>query len=168
MAKRFYILLTTLLLTLAGSAANTYAEHSVLSSGRWVKIRVTNAGVYQLTPAQLSDMGFSNPATVRLFGYNLPVLPEANIENISDDLTEIPLWRRGDGCLLFYSHGTIQWTRISTSLSRFTHKNNPYSNYVYYFLTEGTPATFQTESPATAPTHQTTTFPEHSLIDNDE
>jgi hypothetical protein len=168
MAKRLYILLTLLILTLSGHAAGTYAEHSVLSSGRWVKIRVSNAGVYQLTPSQLSDMGFSNPATVRLFGYNLPILPEANIENISDDLTEIPLWRRGDGSLLFYSHGTTQWTRISTVLARFTHKNNPYSNYVYYFLTEGTPATFQTESPTTTPTHQTTTFPEHTLIDNDE
>ncbi|MBQ9642159.1 MAG: type IX secretion system sortase PorU [Bacteroidaceae bacterium] len=168
MAKKLFTLLILSALTITLNAANTYAEHSVLSSGRWVKIRVNNAGVYQLTASQLSGMGFGNPATVRLFGYNLPILPEANIEDISDDLTEIPLWRRSDGTLLFYSCGPTQWNRVSTSNNRFTHQNNPYSNYIYYFLTEGTPATFRQESPSTTPVHTTTTFPEHSLIDTDE
>jgi len=168
LAKRLYLLVIFLTLTVSVSADNVYADHSVLSSGRWVKIRVASEGVYQLTPSALSGMGFNNPASVRLFGYNLPILPEANIEDISDDLTEIPLWRRGDGSLLFYSCGTIQWKRTTSDNFLFTHKNNPYSNYIYYFLTEGTPATFNTESPLTTPTHTTTTFPEHTLIDNDE
>ena len=46
-----------------------YAEHSVLSSGRWVKIDVTADGVYALTRSRLRRMGFSNPDQVRLFGY---------------------------------------------------------------------------------------------------
>ena len=83
MAKRLFILLSIFTMVIATHATNTYAEHSVLSSGRWVKIRVSNTGVYQLTASQLSEMGFSNPSAVRLFGYNLPILPEANIENIS-------------------------------------------------------------------------------------
>lgn len=168
MIRKLHILLALFAMTLAAVAGNTYVEHSVLSSGRWVKIRVSDAGVYQLTPGQLSEMGFSNPATVRLFGYNLPFLPEESIETISDDLTEIPLWRRGDGVLLFYSCGTTKWTKNSTTLARFTHQNNPYSKYIYYFLTEGSPETFKTESPSTAPTHTTTTFPEHALVDTDE
>lgn len=168
LAKRLYILIAFLALALNVGADNVYADHSVLSSGRWVKIRVAKEGVYQLTANTLSNMGFHNPATVKLYGYNLPILPEANIENISDDLTEIPLWRRGDGSLLFYSCGTTQWSRTNSANFLFTHKNNPYSNYIYYFLTEGTPATFKTESPSTTPTHTATTFPEHTLIDNDE
>lgn len=164
MARFLYTFLTLLLLTFTSSQATDYAAHSVLSSGKWVKIRVANEGVYQLSPSALSDMGFSNPASVRLFGYNLPILPEENIEDIDDDLQEIPLYRRGDGTLLFYSFGTVNWTRNG---SKFTHKNNPYSQYVYYFLTEGTPAAFRTESPSTTPTHTTTTFPERVVIDND-
>ncbi|MBR2154133.1 MAG: type IX secretion system sortase PorU [Bacteroidaceae bacterium] len=168
MAKRLFILLSIFTMVIATHATNTYAEHSVLSSGRWVKIRVSNTGVYQLTASQLSEMGFNNPSAVRLFGYNLPILPEANIENISDDLTEIPLWRRSDGTLLFYSCGTIQWTKSEETKNKFTHKNNPYSNYIYYFLSEGTPVAFPSESPSTTPTHTATTFPEHSVMDMDE
>lgn len=164
MARFLYTLLTLLLLTFTSSHATDYAAHSVLSSGKWVKIRVANEGVYQLSPSTLSDMGFGNSASVRLFGYNLPILPEENIEDIYDDLQEIPLYRRGDGTLLFYSFGTVNWVREG---SNFIHQNNPYSQYVYYFLTEGTPATFRAESPSTTPTHTTTTFPERVVIDND-
>ncbi len=165
MARFVYTLITLLLLSVSSSQATDYATHSVLSSGRWVKIRVGNEGVYQLSASTLAGMGFGNPATVRLFGYNLPMLPESAIENIEDDLQEIPLYRRGDGTLLFYSCGTVQWTR--TSDTEFTHQNNPYSQYVYYFLTEGSPAAMQTETPASTPTHNATTFPERTVIDND-
>ena len=73
-------------------AADRYAAHSVLASGKWVKIRVKNEGIYAITKSKLQQMGFSNPDKVCLYGYNLPILPETYIENINDDLTEIPLW----------------------------------------------------------------------------
>ena len=44
-------------------------EKSVLSSGRFVKIRVSDSGVYRITSAELRGMGFSNPDKVRLYGY---------------------------------------------------------------------------------------------------
>ena len=165
MARFLYTLLAMFLVAMPKGMATDYAAHSVLSSGRWVKIRVGSEGVYQLSPSTLSGMGFGNPASVRLYGYNLPVLPEKGIEYLPDDLTEIPLYRRSDGTVLFYSCGTTAWTRNG---SRFTHQTNPYSNYIYYFLTEGTPAAFPTESTATEPTHSATTFPEHTVIDKDE
>ena len=138
--KRFYTLLYIIVtLALAVNAQSRYAEHSKLATGKWVKIRVKNEGIYQLTPSVLKNMGFSDPANVSLYGYNLPILPEANIENLSDDLTEIPSFRKSDGTMLFYSCGTTLWTR-KNSTSAYTHRNNPYSNYIYYFLTDsGTP-----------------------------
>ena len=143
--KRFYTLLYIVALALTVNAQSRYAEHSKLATGTWVKIRVKNEGVYQLTPAVLKRMGFSNPENVSLYGYNLPILPEAKIENIADDLTEMPLYRKADGTLLFYSCGTTQWTR-KNSTSAYTHRNNPYSNYIYYFLSEsGTPAQMTSE-----------------------
>jgi len=164
MKRLLYIFLSFCLLAANSSQAADYASSSVLSSGHWVKIRVSDEGIYQLSASDLANMGFSNAANVRLFGYNLPMLPESNIENISDDLTEIPMYRRSDGTALFYSCGTVKWTRSGTS---FTHQTNPYSNYIYYFLTEGTPATMGSESAETTPTHEMTTFPERVVNDYD-
>lgn len=168
MTKKLYTLFILLALAFSVNAQSRYAEHSKLASGRWVKIRVKAEGVYQLTPSTLQGMGFSNPAQVSLYGYNLPFLPEACIEQLDDDLTEIPLYRRGDGTLLFYSCGTTQWTRKSAS-SPYSHRNNPYSNYVYYFLTDnaGTPATLPQADAQTASTGSQTTFQAHALLEED-
>lgn len=167
--KTLYTLFILLALALNVNAQNRYADHSRLAQGKWVKIRVKDAGVYQLTSAALRNMGFSNPAKVSLYGYNVPVMPEAKIENIADDMSEIPLYRKGDGTLLFYSCGTTKWTRDASDKSVFRHFNNPYSSYVYYFLTEnaGTPATMPDES-IPVPPRTMKAFPDHSIIDNDE
>lgn len=170
MIKRLYTLFILLAMAFTANAQSRYAEHSVLSKGKWVKIRVKKEGVYQLTKSELSKMGFANPDKVRLYGYNLPVLPEAKIEEIDDDLSEIPLFRKSDGTALFYSCGTTHWTSKSYTTPNFQHKNNPYSNYIYYFLTADDstePAVMKTaEAPATS-TPQTS-FYDHSIIDNDE
>ena len=168
MTRKIYILFILLTLALCVNAQSRYAEHSKLATGKWVKIRVEKEGVYQLTSANLKSMGFSNPAKVCLYGYNLPFLPEANIENLDDDLTEIPLYRKADGTVLFYSCGTTQWTRPSES-SAYTHRNNPYSNYIYYFLTEtaGTPATFSKTDAQAASSNIQKTYYAHALYEED-
>lgn len=168
-----FLILMTLALTV--NAQSRYAAHSLLESGKWVKIRVKNEGVYQLTKSDLTKMGFSNPNNVRLYGYNVPVLPETNLESMDDDLTEIPALRKSDGTMLFYSCGTIQWTRkdrssSDPSLHVFTHKNNPYSSYIYYLLTEDSsvqPLALESDEDVTA-THTMTTFPDHALVESDE
>ena len=54
---------------MARAAAARYAENSVLSAGKWVKIALTSDGIYQLTRQALRRMGFSKPENVRLYGY---------------------------------------------------------------------------------------------------
>lgn len=168
MTRKFYTLILLMALAFTANAQSRYAEHSKLSTGKWVKIRVADEGVYQLTSTTLKGMGFSQPSKVRLYGYNLPVLPEANIENIDDDLTEIPLYRKANGTLLFYSCGTTQWSR-KTSKGIYTHKNNPYSDYIYYFLTEGndSPAPFSQENAQSTYSTVQTTYYAHSLYEQD-
>lgn len=80
-------------------------EKSVLSSGRFVKIRVSDSGVYRITSAELRGMGFSNPDKVRLYGYGGYLLSNRFSEHPADDLPEVPLYRGGDG-VLFYARGT--------------------------------------------------------------
>ena len=166
--KKLYTLFILMALTLTLNAQSRYAEHSKLATGKWVKIRVADEGVYQLTSANLKSMGFSDPKKVCLYGYNLPFLPEAKIENLDDDLTEIPLYRKSDGTVLFYSCGTTLWTRPNET-SAYTHLNNPYSKYIYYFLTEttGTPATFNKSEAATSTGTTQTTYYAHALHEED-
>lgn len=179
MQKKFYIILSWLVWIFVSSIqaqgnVSRYAANSVLSKGKWVKIRVSEAGMYQLTTTRLRSMGFSNPDKVKLYGLNLEMLPETSIEDIADDLQELPLLRTANK-LLFYGRGTTKWTLSSSSSSRclYTHSNNPYSQYTYYFLTEAE----DTDSlPSELPTYsytvgsaaiEQTTFPEHSLIEED-
>ena len=172
MTYRILFLLTFVSFQLFGSAQSSrYADNSVLSSGKWVKIRVSDEGVYQLTKDKLKAMGFSNPDNVRLYGYNMPVLPETSVQDVYDDLVEIPLYRiASKGTLLFYSYGVTEWTRDGEDLTTFSHFNNPYSNYVYYFLTESadqTPASFeQIDAAYTGTMTQTTTYA-HSIVETD-
>lgn len=170
--KRINLLLLLLaFFAITSNAKNDYAEHSVLASGKWVKISVSNEGVYALSKSKLKSMGFSDPSKVRLYGYNRPILPENYINTIEDDLVEIPLYRGSStGDLLFYSKGVIEWTRTGSGQSKFTHKNNPYSKVVCYFVTESdsAPAEFKkVENKAKAGNTQNT-FYDHALIEKDE
>ena len=152
------------------TAESRYADSSLLAFGRWVKIQVKDEGVYELTKSKLLSLGFINPEKVRLYGYNLPVLKEVSIEHLPDDMKEIPLWRKSDGSVLFYSCGLTRWNRKNGSRIEFEHFNNPYSNYVSYFLSEegkGEPLAFDVVDEKTASSVKTTTFPEHSLIETD-
>lgn len=149
----------------AALPAARYAENSVLASGRWVKVRVSERGIHQITTAQLSEMGFTDPSKVRLFGYGGNILPETDIHTLVDDLCEVPLWRESDR-LLFYANGTTSWSYKS---GKYTHKENVYSLYGYYFLTEenAAPASFPVAAKATSYTSTNVTFPDYDLYEND-
>ena len=146
-------------------AVGRYAENSVLASSRWVRVSVKENGVHKITHPELKNMGFKNPDNVRLFGYGGHILPEVGIENIADDLQEIPLWR-ASGYMLFYANGVTKW---EYSESRFVHKQNVYSDYGCYFLTEGgVPLKFPSESLSAVDGTVVTTYPDYAVIENDE
>ena len=124
----------------AASAENTqlYAAHSVLSSGRWAKIRVPANGIYNLTADVVRRAGFSDLSKVRIYGYG------GNLQNEKrssaylkefDDLKEVPSCLIG-GKRLFYGRGPVSW-ESNTALVR---TRNHYSDYGYYFITESTEA----------------------------
>lgn len=145
------------------SVGERYAENSVLASGKWVRVSVKENGVHRITHSELKKMGFKNPDNVRLFGYGGHILPEGGIENLPDDLQEVPLWRE-NGYMLFYANGVLKW---EYSGNRFVHKQNVYSNYGCYFLTEGgEPLEFPSETMEGGGT-VVTTYPDYAVIDND-
>lgn len=144
-----------------------YTYSSVLSSGRWVKIRVSQSGVYKLTNSALRSMGFSDPSKVKLYGYGGEVLPETDLQNLTDDLPEQPLWRT-DGYALFYAQGPVSWKRSGKG---FTHQVNTYSDWGYYFLTDathGAPAGFDEFACDTLIGSLIDTYPDYYVYDPDE
>lgn len=116
------------------SAADIYAEHSLLATGKWAKIRVSSSGVYQLTDAMVRQAGFSNINKVKIYGYGGNLQNEALYANDlarTDDLKEVPQCVVG-GKHLFYAKGPVSWMSNSSTVRR----RNPYSDYGYYFITQ--------------------------------
>ena len=157
------------------SSATAYAENSVLSSGKWAKIRVSTDGVYQLTAAALKQMGFSDMSKVKVYGYGGQIL-DAKLGSAyptTDDLEEVPLYRRS-GSLLFFANGTVKWSDWAYQNSSYgymsTHTNNHYSSYSYYFVTEGdSPMDFPSDPSVSSDlaVSTETSFPERVVLDND-
>ncbi len=132
--------------TKSGQGANSWADHSVLASGNWYKIRVAEDGMYKITYSDLSEMGVNvsslSSANIRLYGNGGGMLPEENDEFRYDDLQEnaIMVFDGGDGSFnqgdyfLFYGQSPDQW-ELEEDINRFYHQKNVYSNYTYYYIT---------------------------------
>lgn len=128
------------------SPAARYAEHSVLASGQWAKIRVSSTGVHRLTSEVIRKAGFSDLSKVKVYGYGGNLRKEILdgddlIEH--DDLKEVPTCVV-DGSKLFYAKGPVSWDSDNATVRT----RNPYSDYGHYFITqdEETPATLDEES----------------------
>ena len=115
------------------TTASRYADHSVLATGKWAKIRVPESGIYQLTDAVIRQAGFSDASKVKVYGRGGALLSEELLEwelTESDDLKEVPLCIV-DGKRLFHAQGPVYWRSSSQQRVR-----NPYSDYGYYFITQ--------------------------------
>ena len=149
----------------AGKSASLYADHSVLASGAWAKIRVSQSGIHQLTDAVVRQAGFSNINKVKIYGYGGNLQNEALIAGELkklDDLQEVPQCIV-DGKHYFYAKGPVSW-EDKTSIQRI---RNPYSDYGYYFITQ----TGEEPARMDSATFISTYFPQaedyHSLYEKD-
>lgn len=122
-----------------------WAAHSVLATGKWCKVRVEEEGIYQLNGDAIKKMGFSDLSKIKVYGYggllqdevlSFPAYDAQILQNIApDDLVEVPVLETTDGRILFWMEGTRSLD-YDVKTKRFTHKQNHYSRYSYYFITE--------------------------------
>jgi len=117
---------------IVSSTKHTYTSSSVLAQGKFVKIKISDSGIYKLTYKELTSMGV-DPTNVRVFGYGGGVLEQSFLLPKIDDLPEVAIWNGGD-YILFYAQGVNRWG-YDKSISMFTHQINTYSQYGYYFVT---------------------------------
>lgn len=140
--KPIHILLTLCLSTLAPGAGAALSEPatSLMANGHWVKVRVQNDAVYELTYDELRGLGFSNPEKVCVFGYNPTLLLTHNDGKIPADMAPIyTLHSSAHGKILFYGKGDTDfapelWELPATQ--SYHHVKHMYSPGATYFLSD--------------------------------
>lgn len=131
---QYALLIVAMLQCLASAHAATYAESSVLSTGKWVKVKVDDTGLYQITASTLSSWGFSDITKVKVFGYGGAMISEVMGDGYVDDLPQVPVMRSGNK-IIFYAQGNVSWTEQTGAL-RYQQLQNPYATAGYYFITD--------------------------------
>lgn len=157
-------------------AARTYATHSVLATGKWYKLSVTQSGLYRLTYEDIVKLGI-NPAKVQVYGYGGKLLTEDfRVDDYRDDLPPVPVWlvtgpdgvfNSGD-YLLFYAQGPISWS-LNASRTFIQRTRNHYADKGYYFLGERKEGTLMAERAAAdlTPNRTVTTYTDVLLHENE-
>ncbi len=140
MVKRTLAMLSLSMLIAFGSqATTTFKNSSVLASGKWVKIKVGETGVYEITEQQLRDFGFTDPSAVKVFGQGGICPKEDFSTKINDDLEQVPALHE-NGKIYFYANGlTYEKTTVLDYAAFDIYKTittNPYTADCYYFLTD--------------------------------
>ena len=122
---------------LAASALDLsqYADTSKLATGKWVKVAVSESGIYQITSSDASKWGFNDLSRVRVFGYGGTQINDTLRTNYYvDDLPQVPVLRTGDR-ILFYARGPLSWN-WNIFQRMYVQSQHPYATQGYYFITD--------------------------------
>ncbi|MBS2099773.1 type IX secretion system sortase PorU [Carboxylicivirga linearis] len=132
--------------TLKSSINKTVTSNSVLSSGRWIKVSISESGVHKIPYSTLTTWGFSSGQNVKVFGNGGNMLPKSNSTDRYDDLQENAVMHYNNA-IYFYAQGPTTW-KYDGQRDMFVHQIHDYTDEAYYFLTEdvGVGKTVQTTS----------------------
>lgn len=111
-----------------------YASSSALSSGRWIKVRVSGTGMHRVSASQLKSMGFKDASKVNVYGYGSNIISSALTAAQPDDLPMQPVVRLSDGGLVFYGVGTV--AEYIDDKGQLSHEQNYFSTASYYYLSD--------------------------------
>ncbi len=158
-----------------------YASNSVLSSGDWYKVYISESGIYKLTFDNLRDLGINMngliPDMIRIFGNGGSLLNEAAGTPRIDDLAENAIkviaatpgvFAQGD-YVLFYGKGTRTWNMNPFS-GRMEHTTHFYADQACYFVTIGPESGKripQDAAPAGDPNYFSVSYTDFVVYEND-
>jgi len=157
-------------------------NNSVLTEGNWFKFEVDTTGVFRIDRSFLQQLGIStnglNPKKIHIYGNGGALLAENNSDFRYDDLQENAIFIAGESdnsfdtndFILFYAKGPHDW-KINATKSTATHRQNPFSDKAYYFITvntiDGKRITSKTPVTSTA-SSQITVFDDFTFFEKDE
>lgn len=172
--KRVALYVAALLAPLAAPAQSA----SVLSSGRWWKMDVSQDGIHRLTTAEAPALAGMRCDSIAVYGGRGGMLELKNSLTPLDDLAQVAtqiLDRNGNGTfdagdeLLFYAEGPDQW-RYDSDLLRWIFRRHAYATSNCYYLTASCPtplriATAEAAEPlASISTHTVVTHVDNDLV----
>ncbi|ARS37889.1 hypothetical protein CA264_14630 [Pontibacter actiniarum] len=157
-----------------------FSATSVLSSGDWYKLAVTESGIYKIDKGVLQALGVSpsaiDPKKIQLFGNGGGMLPQPNSAPRPDDLQEnaVTVVGEADGrfddgdYVLFYAQGPHTW-RYDAAEEQFRHAFNLYSDTAFYFLriNHSPGARVATREQASGATQTISSYNEHTFYEKD-
>lgn len=132
----------------ASATRTASTSNSVLSSGDWYKLSISNSGVFKIDYNFLLTLGLNpssiNPKQIKIYGNGGGMLSQKNEDSRYDDLVENAIYVSGEAdgkfdqgdFILFYGSGPHPWTYDFIN-ETFKHTFNIYSDFAYYFLTIG-------------------------------
>lgn len=155
---------------------------SILNSGDWFKIAVTQTGIFRMGYNYLKNLGVDvdhiDPRNIRIHGSGGGQLPYRNADTRFDDAPENAIYVEGesDGTfgpndfVLFYGTSQTRWKYNSTT-GLFNHSINQYCDTTYYFITAGNvPGKRISQQPGSSltPTDFVSKFDDYSYHELDE
>ncbi len=130
------------------ASSSAFSGVSVLASGAWYKLGVSQTGIHKISKSLLTTMGVDvakiDPTKIRLYGNGGAMVPELNSAPRYDDLIENSIVVVGesdlvfndDDYILFYATGPNEWKKNNSPFGmKFSHSKNLYSDTSFYFLT---------------------------------
>lgn len=125
----------------AAFSSSYYAANSRLSSGKWIKVRVTTTGMQEITFDQLRRMGFTDPEKVGVFGYSGTLFTDNSFTNsAADDLPQVPSALYGEKLVFYGAAAEEPYNYCSNANSTSTYRTEMRHNFEgvdsYYYLSE--------------------------------
>jgi hypothetical protein len=132
----------------AGPLGKTAAVSSVLATGEWFRMSVTEEGMYILNASYLRSAGVNlsalDPRTIKIYGNGGRELPEAAATARPVDLVENAIYVSGendgrfdDGDYVLFFAKSVRGTTYDMALHRLKHYLHHYAEANYYWLTFG-------------------------------
>lgn len=118
-----------------GHTPGYYAPTSELASGHWIRIKVTDTGMQQISHDQLRQLGFTDPDQVSVYGYGgVALIDNMFGTSLPDDL---PLASsiHTDEKLIFYGESDVR-NDLGDTATTLSIARNAYSTGGYYFLSD--------------------------------
>jgi len=144
MTKKWFFALLGLMLTCKTQSQRIYSANSVLATGNWQKLAVSQPGTYIIDLPFLNSLGINTnnlaSSSIRIFGNGGEMLSEACNGPKIDDLLENAIWISDGGdnsiesadYLLFYAPGPHEWRPEPSGSYRF--QKNLFTDSAYYYI----------------------------------
>ncbi len=147
-----------------------HAQAPDLSSGNWLRVRVSEDGLYKMTGTDLKNAGLQtagkDPLKLAVFTHQGRMLSETNVSDLHGT-AELPVFVQGENdgelndndFLLFYAESPHKWNFDGRT---WRHKMNFYADYTYLYIG------FKNSGAKRITTKPAETFSPNVIIDNTE